>query len=66
MRSKNTAHYSTIVSFVNKYYDRLIKDAAEDAPDTLTTLLASVIDCGNHILLYPLLRRANSRVAIGS
>ena len=50
-----TAPWQCALSFVDKYYDRLVKEAGEIVPDTLTTLLASVIACGNHVLLSRLL-----------
>ncbi len=50
-----TAPWRCALEFFSKYYDRLMKDAGTDAPDTQTTLLASVIACGNHALLSRLL-----------
>ena len=49
------APWQCALSFCEKYFDRLLKDTGTDAPDTLTTLLASVIACGNHVLLSRLL-----------
>lgn len=43
------------LAFVSKYYDTLMKDVGCDTPDTLTTLIASIISCGNHVLLSRLL-----------
>ena len=50
-----SAPWQCALAFFDKYLDRLIKEAAEDAPDTLTTLLASIIACGNHMLLSKVL-----------
>jgi len=50
-----TAPWQCALEFCGKYFDRLMKDAGEDVPDTLTTLLASIISCGSHVLLSRLL-----------
>ena len=50
-----TAPWQCAIAFVDKYYDRLIREAGEVTSDTLTTLLVSVIACGNHVLLARLL-----------
>ena len=50
-----TSPWQCALAFVDKYYDRLIRESGHDAPDTLTTLIAAVIACGNHVLLSRLL-----------
>lgn len=50
-----TAPWQCALDFCGKYFDRLMQDAANNAPDTLTTLLAGIISCGSHVLLSRLM-----------
>ena len=50
-----SAPWQCALDFFGKYYEKLIREAANDGPDTLTTLLAAVIARGNHVLLTRLL-----------
>ena len=43
------------LDFFAKYDELLMREAGTDAPDTLTTLLAGILDRGNHVLLARLL-----------
>lgn len=49
------APWQCAVEFFNRYCDRLTAEAAAASPDTLTTLLASIVRQGNHFLLSRLL-----------